>query len=462
MYMSDLDRYLEGKPYILTEEQYAYCDDVIYGDKHVSNFSGGGCGKSLCLEIIKDVLGDRCVVCSTTGISNSILFNNKGGQGTAASVFSIPLGIYNSYHEKKVGKTTAALFAGSDLVSTVILEEGGMLNPNQLDLIMKRIKRYNRPYGKKRLARNIKFVIQGDLLQLGAVITKQEEIDYMRAEYGSELLFESSIFKEFDFSTHIFTENKRASDKTFQAALDVLRFGQEHRYDGVLKWLNKRFVRAPEGCLKVATTNRRVDELNREALQSNPNREFRLKAIVEGKYDIKNCPADQELVLKVGMPVISLMNDNEGGGNFFNGSFGHITDIIIGEGIMIRFVHSGEEHLVPYFTYEDTEYFTDIDEDGLPFMNQKINGKCTQASVKIAAAFSCHRMQGKTVDVPMELDLGQGFSYSQDNSWGMALASVAIGRLTKIENLYLRTKLNKSHLKTNDKAVNWVLDQMGY
>ena len=44
--MSDLDIYLKGKPYELTKEQYAYCDDAIYGDKHVSNFSGGGLSRA--------------------------------------------------------------------------------------------------------------------------------------------------------------------------------------------------------------------------------------------------------------------------------------------------------------------------------------------------------------------------------------------------------------------------------
>ena len=233
-----------------------------------------------------------------------------------------------------------------------------------------------------------------------------------------------------DFNVHIFTENKRANHKTFQAALDVLRFGQEHRYEGVLKWLNQRYVEAPVGCLKVATTNRRVDELNREALMNNPNPLVTLRATVKGNYNMKNCPAEDVLELKIGLPVISLLNDQEG--NFFNGSYGHITYIIVGEGVMVKFVHSGEEHLVPYFTYDEQEYFTDKDEDGIPFMNTKMIGECTQVSVKLAAAFSCHRMQGRTVDVPMELDLGKGFSYSQDNPWGMALASVAIGRLTKI------------------------------
>jgi len=457
--MSDLDTYLQGKPYTLTSEQYNYCNDVIYGDKHVSNFSGSGCGKSLCLEIIKDVLGDRCVVCSTTGISNSILFNNKGGAGTASSVWSLPLGLHNTYHEKKVGKNTSNLFSSSDLVTTVIIDEAGMLNVDQLVLIFKRIKRFNRAYGKKRKARNIKLVLSGDFLQIPPIYT-WEEARYMRDNYGSEHLFLSDVYKEAAFSVHIFTENKRAGYHVFQEALDVLRYGQEHRYDGVIKWFNKRFLPAPNDCVRVATTNARVNELNKEALNNNPNPLVVIDAVLEGPFDIKGCPADQKLEIKVNAPIISLMNSQNG--EFFNGSFGYIRSIIVGEGVIVEFLHSGKEELVPYFTYEQTEYFTNEDEYGNPFMDMKITAKCTQLAIKVCAAMTVNRCQGRSIDVPMELDLGTGFSTDPNNSYGQAIAYVGISRLTNINNLYLRRRLTKRHIKTNDVAINYVLENMGY
>lgn len=455
-----LDDYLAGKPYTLTEEQYDYCHDVIYGNSHVGNFSVAGSGKSLCLEIIKDVLGDTCVVCATTGIANSILFDNRGGQGTAHKVFSIPTEIHNSYHEKKVGKETNMLFASSDLVRVVIVEEAGMLTPDQLELILKRKKRYDRPYGSKRKKRDIKIVLQGDFLQLGSVYTKDEEIQYMRDNYGSEYLFDSEPFKSLNLNVHIFTKVLRTSDKVFQAALEVVRYGEKHRYEGVLKWLNKRFKTPPKNALMIATTNKEVDKANQRAMMLNSNPEIKLTAEVSGDFDIKSCAADQVISLKVGCPVISLMNDSEEG-NYFNGSFGHIESIYVGEGVVIKFEHSGESHMIPYFEYEDKEYYTDTDaETGEDFMASRVVGTCKQCPVKLAACYSVFRMQGKTVDSPVVIDLGWGFPSGQDNSWGMAQAYVALSRVRSIDNLYLKTRLTEKHLKVNERAVEWVLSNM--
>ncbi len=456
--MSDLDIYLKGKPYTLTKDQYKYCDDVIYGDTHVSNWSVAGSGKSLCLEVIKGVMRDRCVICATTGIANSILFDNKGGQGTMHSVFSLPTELYNSYHEKKVGKTTQNLLGTSDLVTTIIIEEAGMVTPDQLSLILKRVARYNRPYGKKRKRRNIKLVLQGDLLQLGSVITKDDEIQYMREQYGSEQLFESTVFNEMSFSVHIFTKVLRTNDKVFQAALEVIRYGQEHRYEGVLRWLNKRCVPAPNDALMITTTNKQVDVLNKKALALNSNREYKLHATLSGDYNMKNCPADEVIVLKEGLPVITLTNCQEG--NYFNGSYGHVSSVIVGEGVYVKFAATGEEHFVPYFEYEEKEYFTDHNEEGEAFMNSKSIGKCLQAPCKPASCFSVYRMQGKSVDSPMVIDLGWGFPESQNNPWGFAQAYVAISRATDINHVYFKQRLTKKHLKANMKAVEWVRGHM--
>lgn len=455
-----LDDYLAGKPYELTEEQYNYCHDVIYGNKHVGNFSVAGSGKSLCLEIIKDVLGDTCVVCATTGIANSILFNNKGGQGTAHKVFSLATEIHNSYHEKKVGKETSMLFATSDLVRVVIIEEAGMLNPDQLSLILKRKQRYDKAYGGKRKKRNIKIVLQGDYLQLGSVYTKDEEVQYMRDTYGSEYLFESEPFKELDMNVHLFTKVLRTKDRILQAALDIVRYGEEYRYEGVLKWLNKRHKPAPKNALLIATTNREVDKANNRAMMLNTNPEVKLYAETTGNFDLKNCAADEVITLKVGCPVISLMNDSEEG-NYFNGSFGYVEDIYVGEGVVVRFEHSGEAYTIPYFEYEDREYYTDTDsETGEDFMASRTVGTCKQCPIKLAACFSVFRVQGKTIDSPVVIDLGWGFPESQDNPWGMAQAYTALSRVSNIENLYLKTRLNKKHLKVNKRAVKWVLDNM--
>lgn len=449
-----LDDYLSSKGYTLTQEQYDYCYDVIYGNTHVANFSVAGSGKSLCLEIIKGFLGDQCVVCATSGIANSILFDNQGGNGTAHKVFSLPLTIATESNIKKVKDTTTKLFASSDLVKVVIVEESGMLNPDQLMVIQKRLERFNRPIKGKRKKRNIKLVLQGDFLQIGAVMS-DEEIEYMRNTYGSEQLFESSPFLEMNFSKHIFSKVLRTTDKTFQACLDVIRYGQVHRYEKCLQWINKRYKPAPPNIPFITTTNKKVQEANNRLLKENPNQAFTFYAHTKGRYDIKNCPAEEVITLKKDCPVISLMNCKEG--NYFNGSFGYVTMVVPSEGVWVKFVASGEEHFVPLFEYEEREYFTDKS-DGQEFMNSKVVGTCVQLPIKMAAAFSIHRMQGRTLDTPFVVDLGKwGFNQSQDNPWGMALAYVALSRSTSVENIYLEEKLTPKHIKVNRKAVEWVV-----
>lgn len=450
-----LDIFLQERGVELTEEQYDYVYDVCYGDKHVSNFSVAGSGKSLCLELIKEFLGDSCIVVAMTGAANSNLFDNKGGQGTFNSALSIPLGIHNHYHEKKVSPRTRDLFAKSDIVKVVIVEESGMMNPDQLALFHKRILQYNKPYGKKRKRRNIKIVLQGDMLQLGG-ISDDEEKEYYRRVYGSDFLPESNIYKSLGFNNHIFTKVLRTSDRTFQAALSVMRYGEKERYPKCVKWLNQRFITPPEGIPVVTTTNKKVDELNEKELQKNPNTLFELKPIIKDDYDIKDCPVDPIVRVKVGSPVLILINDNIEF-KYFNGSFGHVSSIAVGEGVYVILSQSGEEVFVPMFKYEAREYFTDTDkETGEDFMNQRVIGECYHYPIKLCSAISVYRCQGKTLDTPYLLDLGWGFNQRQDLDWGMQIAYVAWSRATKFENVYLAQPMTEKHIKVNERAIKWV------
>lgn len=449
-----LDIYLEGKPFSLTEEQYNYCEDVIFGNNHVTNWSVAGSGKSLCLEVIKDVMQDECLVTAMTGIANSILFDNKGGQGTTASCLSLPLGLHNERHVKKVGAKTADLLGKSDRIKVIVVEEAGMLNPDQLDLISKRIKRYNRAYGTKRKSRKIKLVLQGDVLQLGSILSDEEK-GYIKNNYGDEFLPLSKPYQALKFSNHIFSKVLRTSDKTFQEALNVLRYGMSNRYKRCLMWLNKRYQPAPSGIPVVTTTNKKVDEVNQQELAKNPNPLFELHPVIIGDYNIKNCPVDEVVRLKVGSSVISLVNDEDG--NFSNGSFGYVEQVVVGEGVYVHFTAKDATYFVPMFEFEEREYFTNTNEEGENFIDQKIVGKCNHYPLKLASAFSVFRTQGRTLDTPFLVDLGWGFPVAQDNDWGKQLAYVALSRSTSIENIYLAHKLLPKHLKVNQKAVDWVL-----
>ena len=466
--MSDLEKFLseyrhDGK-WELTEEQKDYVRDCVDGDSHVACFSDAGSGKSITLEALKHYLGNRLVISATTGIANSILFNNRGGDGTMHRVFSLPLGMHKQTDVSKVKKYCTGLFASSDLVTHVMVEEAGMMNPDQLELIRLRLERFNKPIRGKRKQRKIKLILSGDLLQLLPVLKDQDK-GFLQRKYGSHFLFESTPFKSMNFNVHTFTKVLRTKDKILKSCLDVLRFGQEDRYEGCLKWLNKRYVRnIPEGLPFITTTNKKVDEANEKALAANPNPPFKYTAKVTGDFNMNECPVDKHLVLKKDLPVLCLINHEDG--DFSNGSFGYVNECL-DDGVFVDFPATNETHFVPLFEFEQRESFISEEnlEDGTKkeILDSKVVGRAVAVPLKIAAARSIFRVQGATIDVPTVLDLGYyGFDMNEDIDWGVNKTYTGISRFTSPDLIYLKhplfhnTSSRKTHIKPHRKAINWL------
>ena len=464
-----LEEYRFKEEFPLLEEQKAYIRDCIQGDNHVANWSNAGTGKSVCLEALKEYLGDELVICATTGIANSILFDNKGGDGTMHKVFSIPPAMHNA-NNSKIKSYTSGLFGSSDLVKYVIIEEAGMMNPDQLDLISKRIQSFNRPRKGKRKARKIKLILQGDFCQLLPVIDDKHEKPYLRHKYGSEYLFESKPYKDLNFSVHVFTQVMRTNDKVFKACLDVMRYGEEHRYPKAIKWINQFYRKnVPEGIPFITTTNRKVDLANDAAVRDNPNEPFEYKAKISGKFNMKDCPASEHLILKKDLPVITLVNSPEG--YYSNGSFGYVEECLE-DGCYVRFVATGETHFVEMSEFEQRESFVSEQKNTStgevePILDSKVVGRAQILAIKVASAFSVHRMQGRTLDVPALVDLGYyGFDMDEDVEWGINMAYVACSRFVRPEDMYLKypikhdTLKGKTHIKSHKKAIKYLEEFM--
>ena len=467
--MSDLEKFLveyrhDGK-WELTEEQKAYVRDCVDHEKgHILNISPAGYGKSVTLEALKAYLKDKLIICATTGIANSILFNNKGGDGTAHRVFSLSLGMFKDKDVSKVKSYCSELFAPTDLIEYVVVEECGMLNPDQLELIRLRLERFNKPIRGKRKQRDIKLIMQGDFLQLLPVLNQQDKT-YLTKKYGSHFLFDSKPFKRLNFTVHNFTKPLRTSEKTFQECLNVMRYGQDDRYQNCIKWINKRHSwTLPEGLPLVTTTNKRVDEANAQAVKINPEAPFKYKAKITGEFNMKDCPVDENLVLKKGLPVITLVNTDF----YSNGSFGYVEDCL-SDGAFVYFPATDETHFVEMFEFEQRESFlsTEKGEDGVEkdILDSRIIGRAVCLPVKVAAAFSIHRMQGRTLDVPAVVDISyKGFDLTdEDNDWGVNSAYVALSRFTSVNLIHLKYPLQhtpeKSHIKAHTRAIEWLEEQ---
>lgn len=469
----DLEKFLEeyrhdGK-FPLTDEQKEFVRDCVIGDNHIANFSPAGVGKSVTLEALKTYLKGELIICATTGIANSILFNNKGGDGTMHRVFSLPLGMHKQTDVSKVKKYCTGLFAGSDLVKYVILEEAGMLNPDQLELIRLRLERFNKGIKGKRGARKIKLILLGDLLQLLPVLSAQDK-KYLQQRYGSHLLFESSVYKKMKFNKHEFTQVLRTDNKVMKACLDVLRYGQEERYDNCIKWLNQFHTwNLPDNLPFITTTNAKVDKANKDAVDANPNPPFTYHSKVKGQFNMKDCPAEEVLTLKKGLPVITLVNHEQG--DYSNGSFGYVEECF-DDGVMINFPATNETHFVEMFEFEQRESFLSQEklEDGTmrDILDNKVVGSAVCCPIKIAAAFSIHRVQGRSIDVPTVVDLGYyGFDMDEHNDWGVNMAYVALSRFRNPDNIILKyplihnTLTGKTHIKAHRKAIEYLRGDKG-
>ena len=250
-----------------------------------------------------------------------------------------------------------------------------------------------------------------------------------------------------------------------KACLDVLRYGQEDRYENCLKWLNQfQTWDLPEGLPLLTSTNAKVDAANKQAVEANTNAAFVYRAKVKGQFNMKECPVEEVLTLKKGLPVITLVNQEDG--EYSNGSFGYIEECF-DDGVMVSFPATNETHFVAMFEFEQRESFLDKEtlEDGTvkDILNNKVVGTAMCCPVKVAAAFSVHRVQGRSIDVPTVVDLGYyGFDMDEDNDWGINMAYVALSRFRNPDNIILKyplihnTLTGKSHIKAHRKAIEYL------
>ena len=457
MALHKMDELFHTLPFPLTKGQKKAAYLIEQGE-HCMILGSAGTGKSALMELVKTYFGNRVIFSATTGIANQRLFNYKGGDGTSARIFSLPIGLAATKDWKQVSRYCDKILFQSDSIDAIVIEEAGMLNAEQMALIEARINRANKK-SKKRRQRKIQLIFVGDLLQLGTIVSDEDK-PYFVEKYGSHLFFKSDAFKRLGFKTCFLDEVMRQDDPTFLAGLDVLRYGNEDRIERCLDWFNRRYVRdIPKGLPIISATNKVVDAENTKAFLSNPNEAGYYCAAINKDYDMKDCPVEFELALKVGLKVMTLINDQEG--RYMNGSLAEVTNMT-SEGVTVKFAHNGVECLIEPFEFESKElYIADsyVDEDGevKHVMESRVKGSCIHIPLKQASALSVHRSQGATIATEFVIDLGSTFLYTNCGSFGEALSYVALSRATDINNVYLKAPMKKEHLKVCEETILWLM-----
>lgn len=454
--MEDLQWLYDTSPVPLNKKQKDFLYHFIVENKGHGCLSGlAGSGKSAVMGVLKTYYGDSIIHLASTGVANLNLPNGIGC-GTCYSALSLPNKMATELTYKRVSKKCRELFASSSLVTTIVIDEAYALNSDVLDVIWRRIERFNKKT-RKREKRNIRLLLVGDSAQMVTIADKEKRAA-LADRWGSHLMFRSTVWERFNFTHYVFDEVMRQTDHIYKACLDVIRYNQKHRFPKALSWLNKRYTQAPKDALVLASTNKEVDRINNEVLQRNPNPKHHFPVNIKGKFDMKDVLIREDgVTLCEGLRVMAVKNHTDG--LWVNGSCGTITFIESGTGAHVLF-DDGSEQLVEYDRWENKETYVEVDvaqEDGSlkDELKERTLGSLEAMPLISAAAMSISKSQGLSISYDFIIDIGNSnlFTWEKLDRFGENFLYVATTRAVSVNNMYLARPIEPDHIKVCEESI---------
>jgi ATP-dependent DNA helicase PIF1 len=411
-------------------------DNIKLTEKQIEAFSlmdqgynifltgAAGSGKTMLIKTFISLYKESKIigVTSTTGIS-ALLF----GGTTLHSYLGIGLGTGT------IESITKKIFMFSWLrkrwndLETLVIDEISMLSPelfDKIEEIARIVRRNKKPFG------GIQLILSGDFCQLPCV--KSEDFCFEAKSWDTCINYNIYL-----------TEIMRQTDKEFQDCLNNIRIG-------LLPKNTKKILESRIGVelknefgikpTKLYSTNYSVDYINRNELDKLDTELYEYdmetivypgcknKALVVEKHK-KYCAAVDLLQLCVGSQVMLIYNMSIENG-LVNGSRGVITQFI-NDIPIVRFLN-GEERVIDYHVWEVEE-------------NDKKIMKMIQIPLKLAWAFTIHKIQGCTLDYA-EIDLSNCFEYG--------MSYVALSRVKNLNSLSI-IDIDFEKIKANPKAIDF-------
>ena len=426
----------------LNQGQKVALDTILEGH-NVFLTGPGGTGKSFLIKTIKDEFeskGKKIAVTALTGCAALLLGKEAK---TIHSWAGIGLG-------KDPATTIAAHIRKRPMVmrrwlltSALIIDEVSMMTPDILNLlnnVAQQVRRRLEPFG------GIQLILVGDWCQLPPVVKRDETTP-------QELLFETTLWEEFDFKVCHLTEIVRQDDPTLHKVLGEARYGKLS--DKSLQVLMDR-QKVDWSNLKIKPTllfSRRADvemvnETNMKALKGLTQRyeaktvfDAKLaKGLTEAKPEVqravskldRDAPYKPVLELKRGAQVMLIYNlDQEAG--LVNGSRGVVEGFTDTTPSLPLVLFKGHSEAIPL--------------SPLSWESDEIEGvKREQMPLIHAWAVTIHRSQGATLDCAL-VDLGS-------STFEMGQAYVALSRVKSLESLYIYD-LDPKAFKANKRVVEY-------
>jgi ATP-dependent exoDNAse (exonuclease V) alpha subunit len=184
-------------------------------------------------------------------------------------------------------------------------------------------------------------------------------------------------------------------------------------------------------------TNKKAKEKNEQELALIRQKEYCFESFVDGDVKASDKVTEDELKLKVGARVMTLVNDQDD--RYKNGSFGTITKIVKEDALVYVQMDSGERVAIEPYTWEIKGYST----NNKGKLEKKTVGTFTQLPLKLAYAITIHKSQGQTYDKvnvnPYCWDYGQLY--------------VALSRCKTINTMHLTQYIKPDFLKASPEVI---------
>jgi ATP-dependent DNA helicase PIF1 len=406
--------------------------------KRIEQASGGvfltgraGTGKTTFLKAFLDSTELKAAIVAPSGIAAL----NAGGQ-TIHSLFKLPPAMIQPQDVRRVrdGRMLKAL----DLL---VIDEISMVRSDLMDAIDRSMRLHRgvaRPFG------GVRVLCVGDSAQLPPVVSREDE-PVLENWFGGPYFFDAPAVKAMDWTAIELQQVFRQSEARFLDLLDRLRRGRPSRDDAEL--LDERVVGDPppfeddanegggDGAIVLTTTNEAARRINDREMARLSGAEATYGAKVEGQFDERIFPTDNELTLRVGARVMLLRNDMDK--RWVNGTLGTVVDL----GKTSVFVRIGRS------TYEiepaDWERYV-YEPDGVGVPQRKPVGIFRQVPLRPAWALTIHKAQGLTFDA-VHVDFGNGaFAHGQ--------TYVALSRCRTLSGLTLSRHLRRTDVRVDDAA----------
>ena len=336
-----------------------------------------GTGKSFVLNYyLAGIHGKNIIVCASTGIA---ALNIDGI--TMHRAFAIPT--------HPLGPNDKPEQISKELLSAdvIVIDEISMARFDAFQYVAKSIH-----MAEEKSRRHKQLILIGDFFQLPPVVTTHDR-DILETMWGREMVrngfaFQAPLWNSFDFVNILLTDSMRQrDDQSFLNCLNQLRQGKPD----CIKWLNSNASKSDVPGIKICPRNRDVERINSVESDKLEGAYFVFKSTVYGKVLPADKPAPDCLRLKVGMQIMTVVNN----GNLFqNGSIGVITAIDKETSTITVGFPNGKETEIAPFVWKIKDYCLNENNE----LETKVVGVYSQLPIKVAYAITIHKSQGKTFE----------------------------------------------------------------